>query len=81
MTTDDKRPLGRGLMAYHSYIRRRPQNLQEATEALERLARALYTPEDADALASIIQALQDNHEAAAYLLGRMLDQDFSTLRS
>ena len=65
-------------MAYNSYIP--PQNLQEATEALERLAHALYTPEDADALASIIQALQDNHEAAAYLLGRMLHQDRSTLR-
>ena len=79
MTTDDKRPEASGRNPFNNYIP--PQNLQEAREALRRLANALDTPEDADALASIIQALQDNHEAAAYLLWRMLHQDFNMLRS
>ena len=57
-----------------------PEDIQEAKDALERLANALYATEGADTMASIIQALQDNHEAAAYLLGRMLHSDSRTLR-
>ena len=52
-----------------------PEDLQAARETLERLVNALFTQEDAETVAAIIHDLQANHEAAAYLLARMLNSD------
>ena len=52
-----------------------PEDLQQARECLECLANILAGPKDSEALATIIQHLQDNHEATAFLLERMLHQD------
>ena len=63
-----------------SYVRHiLPEDLQEARKALERLANALAAPEDAETLASIIQTLQDNQEAAVCLLECMLHRDARTI--
>ena len=56
-----------------------PRATLETREALERLVNALSAPEDTGALTAIVQDLLDNHEAAAYLLERMLRQDARTI--